>query len=161
MKILSSILAVTIASSALFAADFSKSSNDDLLNLAGKIKAEEAKDYFAEIEKRVDEMTGKEAREFREKFRANEEKVFDNMKVKDIRTYKQSLFDARGGKPCPLGLGRGGYGQGYGAGQGKGQGRGAGMGKGQGPKAGQGRGQGRGMGNCGANCPNLPATNAQ
>lgn len=161
MKILSILTLSIIASGALFAADFSKSSNADLLNMAGKVKAEEARDYFAEIDKRVDEMTGKEAREFWEKYRANEEKVFDNMKVKDIRAYKQSLGGARGGKPCPLGLGRGGYGQGYGAGLGKGQGRGAGMGKGQGPKAGQGRGQGRGMGNCGANCPNLPATNAQ
>ena len=161
MKILSFLALSIIASGVIFAADFSKSSNADLLNMAGKVKADEAKDFFDEIEKRLSEMTGKEAREFGETFRANEQKVFDTMKVKDIRAYKQSLFDARGGKPCPLGLGRGGYGQGYGAGLGRGQGRGAGLGKGQGPKAGQGRGQGRGMGNCGANCPNLPATNAQ
>ena len=101
MKFFGSILAITIASGALFAADFSKSSNDDLLNLAGKIQPSEAKDYFSEIEKRVNEMTGKEAREFREKFFANEQKVFDNMKVKDIRAYKQSL--ARSGKPHGFG----------------------------------------------------------
>lgn len=148
MKILSSILAVTIASSALFAADFSKSSNDDLLNLAGKIKAEEAKDYFAEIEKRVDEMTGKEAWEFREKFFANEQKVFDNMKTKDIRAYKQSLAGARGGQPCPFGGPNFGAGQGFGKGAGKGAGQGQRLGKGQ------------GRGNCGANC-NPPAPPAK
>lgn len=146
MKLLSSILAVTIASGALFAADFSKSSNDDLLNLAGKIKAEEAKDYFAEIEKRVNEMTGKEAREFREKFRANEEKVFDNMKVKDIRTYKQSLAGARGGKH--YGFGECGGNPPFEKG-----GKGAKGAKGE-------RSKGQGRGNCGANC-NPPAPPAK
>ena len=99
MKILSFLAVSIIASGALFAADFSKSSNADLLNMAGKITATEAKDYFSEIDKRVDEMTGKEAREFWETYRANEEKVFDNMKVKDIRAYKQSLGGMRG-MPC-------------------------------------------------------------
>lgn len=99
MKVFSMILASIFASGALFAADFSKSSNADLLNMAGKVKAEEARDFFAEIDKRIDEMTGKQAREFWEKFRANEEKVFDGMKVKDVRAYKQSLMDARGGMP--------------------------------------------------------------
>lgn len=145
MKILSSILAVTIASGALFAADFSKSSNDDLLNLAGKIKAEEAKDYFAEIEKRVDEMTGKEAREFREKFRANEEKVFDNMKTKDIRAYKQSLAGARGGKHYGFGE-CGNFGNPYFEKGGKGA------------KGNRFKGEkGKGYGNCSANCnPKTP-----
>lgn len=134
MKILSFLALSIIASGALFAADFSKSSNADLLNMAGKVKAEEARDYFAEIDKRVVEMTGKEAREFWETYRANEEKVFDTMKVKDIRAYKQSLGGARG-MPC------GGFDKG---GKGKGD---RGFGKGQGNK-------GRGAGHCGGNCPN-------
>lgn len=95
MKVFSIVLAGVLASGALFAADFSKSSNNDLLNMAGKVKAEDARDFFSEIEKRVDEMTGKQAREFWEKYRANEEKVFDGMKVKDVRAYKQSLAEAR------------------------------------------------------------------
>ena len=103
MKVFSIVLAGILASGALFAADFSKSSNADLLNMAGKVKAEDARDFFAEIDKRVDEMTGKEAREFWEKYRKNEEKVFDGMKVKDVRAYKQSLMDARGGMPMPQG----------------------------------------------------------
>ncbi len=142
MKILSGILASIVASSVLFAADFSKSSNADLLNMAGKVKAEEAKDFFAEIEKRIDEMTGKEAREFREKFRANEEKVFDTMKVKDIRAYKQSLAGVRGGMPCEFGGApdRGGKGKG---------------------DRGFGKGQGKPQGKCGANCPNPPAKPAK
>ena len=146
MKFLSSILAVTIASSALFAADFSKSSNDELLNLAGKVKAEEAKDYFAEIEKRVDEMTGKEAREFREKFFANEQKVFDNMKVKDIRAYKQSLAGASSRKLH--GFGECGGNPPFEKGS-----KGA-----KGAKSERSKGQGRG--NCGANC-NPPAPPAK
>ena len=160
MKFLNSILAITIASGALFAADFSKSSNDDLLNLAGKIQPSDAKDYFAEIEKRVSEMTGKEAREFRDKFFANEQKVFDNMKVKDIRAYKQSLAGARGGQPCPFGGPNFGAGNcnGQGFGMGRGQGGGAGKGTGQGQKL----GKGQGRGNCGANCPmNPPASPAK
>lgn len=95
MKVFSIVLAGVLASGALFAADFSKNSNNDLLNMAGKVKAEEARDFFSEVEKRVDEMTGKQAREFWEKYRANEEKVFDGMKVKDARAYKQSLAEAR------------------------------------------------------------------
>ena len=106
MKVFSMILASIFASGALFAADFSKSSNADLLNMAGKVKAEEARDFFAEIDKRIDEMTGKEAREFWEKFRANEEKVFDGMKVKDVRAYKQSLADARLGAPANMPKGK-------------------------------------------------------
>ncbi|MGX2983491.1 DUF1104 domain-containing protein [Helicobacter sp. 23-1045] len=151
MKVLSSILAVTIASGALFAADFSKSSNADLLNLAGKIKAEEAKDYFAEIEKRVDEMTGKEAREFREKFHANEQKVFDNMKMKDIRAYKQSLAGARGGKACG-GFGNPPFDKGSKGAKGT---KGAKSAKGE-----YNKGKGQGRGNCGANC-NPPAPPAK
>ncbi|MGX3009957.1 DUF1104 domain-containing protein [Helicobacter sp. 23-1044] len=151
MKILRSILAVTIASGALFATDFSKSSNDELLNLAGKIKAEEAKDYFAEIEKRVDEMTGKEAREFREKFHANEQKVFDNMKMKDIRTYKQSLAGARGGKLHGFGECGGNFGTPFDKGS-----KGA-----KGTKGAKGeRSKGQGRVNCGANC-NPPAPPAK
>lgn len=107
MKILNICVASIIASGALFAADFSKSSNADLLNMAGKISAADARDYFAEIDKRVDEMTGKEAREFWEKYRANEEKVFDTMKVKDIRAYKQSLDGAKGEIP----FGKGDFGK--------------------------------------------------
>lgn len=103
MKVFSMILASVLASGALFAADFSKSSNADLLNMAGKVKADEARDFFVEVDKRIDEMTTKQAREFWEKFRKNEEKVFDGMKVKDVRAYKQSLMDARGGMPMPQG----------------------------------------------------------
>ena len=95
MKVFSMILASVIASGALFAADFSKSSNADLLNMAGKISPNDARDFFAEVNKRVDEMTGKEAREFWEKYRANEDGVFDGMKVKDIRAYKQSLMGVK------------------------------------------------------------------
>lgn len=140
MKILGGILASILASGALFAADFSKSSNADLLNLAGKIQPSEAKDYFSEIEKRVDEMTGKEAREFREKFHANEQKVFDNMKMKDIRAYKQSLAGARGGKPCGE-FGAPPFDKG-----------------GKGAKGDRFKGEkGKGRGNCGANCnPQTP-----
>ena len=144
MKILSFLALSIIASGAIVAADFSKSSNADLLNMAGKVKAEEARDYFAEIDKRVDEMTGKEAREFWEKYRANEEKVFDTMKVKDIRAYKQSLGGARGGMPCSGAPDKGGKGKGD-RGFGKGQGKGAWH------KA----------GNCGGNCLNPPAPPAK
>lgn len=98
MRILSGILASFIASGVLFAADFSKSSDADLINLAGKVQPSDAKDYFAEIDKRIDEMTTKEARDFREKMRLNEEKVFDNMKVKDVRAYRKSIDEALGRK---------------------------------------------------------------
>lgn len=142
MKILSFLAISIIASGALFAADFSKSSNADLLNMAGKVKADEARDYFAEIDKRVDEMTGKEAREFWEKYRANEEKVFDTMKVKDIRAYKQSLGGARGRHFAGAPFDKGGKGdRGFGKGQGKGAWHKA--------------------GNCGGNCPNPPAPPAK
>lgn len=137
MKILSFLAISVIASGVLFAADFSKNSNADLLNMAGKVKAEDARDYFAEINKRVDEMTNKEARTFWETYRKNEEKVFDNMKVKDVRAYKQSLDGVRGGVPCGDKGGRKGD---------RGFGKGARHG---------------GANHCGGNCPPPPTPPAQ
>lgn len=143
MKILSFLAVSIIASGTIFAADFSKSSNADLLNMAGKVKATEARDYFAEIDKRVDEMTGKEAREFWETYRTNEEKVFDSMKVKDIRAYKQSLGGARGDRHfAGAPFDRGGKGD-------------------RGFNKGQGKGAWRDAGHCGENCPNPPAPPAK
>lgn len=98
MRILSGIAISIIASGMVFAADFSSKSNDELINMAGKVSASDAKDYFGEIEKRTDEMTVKEAKAFKEKLKAQEDKVFENMKVKDVKAYKKSIHENMKGK---------------------------------------------------------------
>lgn len=83
-----------IASSVVFGADFSKSSNEELLNLSGKVEPKDIFDYNAEIEKRIDEMTLKDSATFREKLREQERKVYDNMKVKDFKARQKAIKEA-------------------------------------------------------------------
>lgn len=88
------ILCAMVLSGVLFGADFSKSSNDDLIKLAGKVDPKDVPSYYAEIEKRVDDMTMKQAREFKDQIREQERQVYDNMKVKDFKARQRAIRDA-------------------------------------------------------------------
>ena len=83
-----------ILSGVVFGADFSKKTNDELVQLSGIVEPNDVLDYNKEIERRINEMTRKEAKEFRDKIREQEDKVYDNMKIKDLELRKKSIFDA-------------------------------------------------------------------
>lgn len=119
------ILGAMVLSGILFGADYSKSSNEDLINLSGKVEPKDISSYFKEIEKRVDEMSMKEAREFRDKLREQEMKVYDNMKVKDFKARQNAIREAmkaeckgkKGECGMPKMMGKGGKDMGRGMGE--------------------------------------------
>ncbi|MGX3098365.1 DUF1104 domain-containing protein [Helicobacter sp. 23-1046] len=78
----------------VMAADFSKASNKELIDIAGSIPPSDVPSYHAEVKNRTQEMTVKEAREFKEKIKNQEQKVFDKMKVKDFKARKEAVSKA-------------------------------------------------------------------
>ena len=78
----------------LGAADFSKKSDAELINLSGIAKVEEFADYQIEIAKRLKKKSEKEAKAFKEKLKAQYEKATDNLTVKQLREYKQATHEA-------------------------------------------------------------------
>ncbi|RAX58666.1 hypothetical protein CCZ01_02475 [Helicobacter monodelphidis] len=102
MKTISLICASAILCTGIVAAaDFSKTSLADLQNMSGKVKPQDALDYRMELHKRMEEMTVKEAREFRqqlrEKARANHDKMTKAELQKyreDVRTQMQTQLDS-------------------------------------------------------------------
>lgn len=75
----------------VMAADFSKASNKELIDIAGSIPPSDVPSYHTEVKNRTQEMTVKEAREFKEKIKNQESKVIDKMKVKDYRERKVAI----------------------------------------------------------------------
>ena len=90
-----SILAVAFGSLVCAnAADFSKKSDKELISLSGVVKVEEFADYELEIAKRMKAKSEKEAKDFREKLKAQYEKATENMSVKEYREYKKATHEA-------------------------------------------------------------------
>lgn len=87
------VLIVLAFASVALSADYSKKSDKELINIAGSMEPKDVASYFQEVEKRVEEMTLKEAKEFKEKIRAQEQKVFDSMKVKDFKARKKAIHE--------------------------------------------------------------------
>lgn len=86
-----SALIVLVFGSVALSADYSKKSDKELIGIAGSMEAKDVPSYFQEVQKRMEEMTLKEAREFKEKIKAQEQKVFDSMKVKDFKARKKAI----------------------------------------------------------------------
>ncbi|RDU60752.1 DUF1104 domain-containing protein [Helicobacter marmotae] len=80
--------------SAIFAADFSKTSEADLIKLSGVVKVEDFADYQIEIAKRLKKKSEKDAQAFKEKLKAQYEKATENLSVKQLREYKKSTQEA-------------------------------------------------------------------
>lgn len=76
------------------AADYSKASNKELIDIAGSIAPSDVPSYWQEITKRTQEMTVKESREFKEKIKNQKQKVYDKMKVKDFEARKTAVSQA-------------------------------------------------------------------
>lgn len=90
-KIVITLIGSMILGSSVFALDLSSKSNKELELLAGKLEPKDMPSYFVEVEKRVDGMTLKEARDFRANIRANEMEIYDNMKTKDFKAREQAI----------------------------------------------------------------------
>lgn len=78
----------------VMAADYSKASNKELIDIAGSIAPSDVPSYWQEITKRTQEMTVKESREFKEKIKNQKQKVYDKMKVKDFEARKTAVSQA-------------------------------------------------------------------
>lgn len=76
-------------------ADFSKKSNDELINLSGIVNPKDEFDYKQEIKKRIKEMTKEERSNFRSKLMSKQNEVYDNMKVKDFKARNKEIKDER------------------------------------------------------------------
>lgn len=80
--------------SVVLANDFSKMSDRELINIAGKIQASEVPDYRIAVHSKMSNMKIKEAREFRDKIRQNKRLAMDNMTMKEYRAYRLQVREA-------------------------------------------------------------------
>lgn len=90
-KFLGLSLIVAGMMSGVFGADYSKMSNEELIAQSGVFDPKEAKAYFQEIIKRVEQMSEAQAREFRFKLHEERMKSEENMLLKDYRARKQAI----------------------------------------------------------------------
>lgn len=70
-KIIGLFIMGSLAASLAFSADFSKKSNDEILNLAKSVKAQDQADLIIEMKKRINEMKYKDAKVFHQQFKSN------------------------------------------------------------------------------------------
>ena len=122
-KTLISVLVGTALSvSVTLAADFSKKSNEELVNLSGKVAPKDYPDYRMEIHKRMQKMEIQEGRDFADNLRKNAQSNYDKMTMKEYREYRKETekrIDSMTREEArDSGLLRGGYGRGYGYGKG-------------------------------------------
>lgn len=91
-KTIVSLALVGALLSGAFAADYSKTSNEELLKLsAGKIAPKDYPDYRMEIHKRIQEMKVKDARVFRDKLREVRQSMYDKMTHKEYLEYQDAI----------------------------------------------------------------------
>lgn len=84
-KFLSLGLMITGLATGVFGVDYSKMSNDELINQSGTFAPKEALGYLGEISKRMQTMSAQEMREFRFKLKEARLKAEESMIVKDLR----------------------------------------------------------------------------
>ncbi len=88
---LSILVGAVLSASVALAADFSKKSNDELINLSGKVAPKDYPDYKIEIHKRMQGMTLQESRDFANKLKDKSQSVYDKMTLKEYREYRESI----------------------------------------------------------------------
>ncbi|MCL9823028.1 DUF1104 domain-containing protein [Helicobacter colisuis] len=89
--IISILVGTALSASIALAADFSKKSNDELINLSGKVTPKDYPDYKMEIHKRTQKMTLKEGRDFRKQLRDKRQSVYEQMTLKEYREYQDAI----------------------------------------------------------------------
>ncbi|EAJ0334889.1 DUF1104 domain-containing protein [Campylobacter lari] len=104
-KIVSLFIVGSLAASFALGADFSKKSNDEILNLAKSIKAQDQADLVIEMKKRMNEMKYKDAKDFHQQFRANLHENISKLSAQErnqrraiVQEDMQKLTDEMSGK---------------------------------------------------------------
>ncbi|EAJ0339905.1 DUF1104 domain-containing protein [Campylobacter lari] len=104
-KIVSLFIVGSLAASFAIGADFSKKSNDEILNLAKSVKAQDQADLVIEMKKRMNEMKYKDAKDFHQQFRANLHENISKLSTQErnqrrtiIQEDMQKLTDEMSGK---------------------------------------------------------------
>lgn len=139
-KAILSLALVGALASSVFATDYSKTSNEELIKMSGKVAPKDYPDYRMEIHKRMQNMKVKDAGEFGDKLREAHWSVCGNMTQKEHQEYHDaihqemqkrlnSMSEAKARESGLIGYGYYGYGYcGYGHHRGGEYGRGAGRG---------------------------------
>lgn len=104
-KIVSLFIVGSLAASFALGADFSKKSNDEILNLAKSVKAQDQADLVIEMKKRMSEMKYKDAKDFHQQFRANLHENISKLSTQErnqrrviVQEDMQKLTDEMSGK---------------------------------------------------------------
>ncbi|EAK6286855.1 DUF1104 domain-containing protein [Campylobacter lari] len=104
-KIVSLFIVGSLAASFALGADFSKKSNDEILNLAKSVKAQDQADLVIEMKKRMNEMKYKDARNFHQQFKANLHENISKLSTQErsqrrviVQEDMQKLTDEMSGK---------------------------------------------------------------
>ncbi|EAH4571864.1 TPA: DUF1104 domain-containing protein [Campylobacter lari] len=104
-KIVSLFIVGSLAASFALGADFSKKSNDEILNLAKSVKAQNQADLVIEMKKRMNEMKYKDAKDFHQQFRANLHENISKLSTQErnqrrviVQEDMQKLTDEMSGK---------------------------------------------------------------
>ncbi|PAF53406.1 hypothetical protein BKH42_06210 [Helicobacter sp. 13S00482-2] len=93
-KFVSMVLAAAFCASLAFGASFSKTSNDDLIKMAGTVAPKDVPDYRIELHKRMKTMKQDEAKTFHQKLEASMKKNTEKMSVKDMRARREAIKKA-------------------------------------------------------------------
>ncbi|HEG2581894.1 TPA: DUF1104 domain-containing protein [Campylobacter lari] len=104
-KIVSLFIVGSLAASFAIGADFSKKSNDEILNLAKTVSAQDQADLVIEMKKRMNEMKYKDARDFHQQFKTNLRENISKLSAQERNQRKaivqegmQKLTDEMSGK---------------------------------------------------------------
>lgn len=91
MKKLVVIIFVCVLSISAFGVDFSRISNEKLIEMSGRVEPKDYPDYKMEIFKRTQEMKVKDAKIFHEKLREQRRNAYDAMSLKERREYRNAI----------------------------------------------------------------------
>ncbi|EAC1840091.1 DUF1104 domain-containing protein [Campylobacter lari] len=104
-KIVSLFIVGSLAASFAIGANFSKKSNDEILNLAKSVKAQDQADLVIEMKKRMNKMKYKDAKDFHQQFRANLHENISKLSTQErnqrrtiVQEDMQKLTDEMSGK---------------------------------------------------------------
>ncbi|WP_299549811.1 DUF1104 domain-containing protein [uncultured Helicobacter sp.] len=91
MKKLVAIALVGALGLSAFGADFSKVSDEKLIEMSGSVAPKDYPDYKMEVFKRTQEMKVKDAEIFNERLREQRHNIYDTMSLKERREYRDAI----------------------------------------------------------------------
>ncbi|EAK9856750.1 DUF1104 domain-containing protein [Campylobacter lari] len=104
-KIISLFIVSSLAASFALGVDFSKKSNDEILNLAKTVSAQDQADLVIEMKKRMNEMKYKDAKVFHQQFKTNLRENISKLSTQErsqrrtiVQEDMQNLTDEMSGK---------------------------------------------------------------